>query len=96
MPCCPNNPKQDENLLYVDSAVRYLYRKMIEYGGETDMVVKLFGGARCWLAAIMTEARKTVGEQNIIQAEKMLERAWACRLPRPISAGRRDENCFFP
>ncbi len=68
----PNNPDQDENFLYVDSAVRHLFRKMIDYGGKADMVVKLFGGAKV-LACDYAEERRSVGEQNIMQAEIILK-----------------------
>jgi len=69
----PNNATQDENLLYVDSAVRHLYRKMRDYGGETDMVVKLFGGAQVLASGDYHQEKMTVGEQNIMQAEKILK-----------------------
>lgn len=90
----PNNPNQEENLLYVDSAVRHLYRKMVMHGGRADLVVKLFGEAQVLTKSDYDEGRKTLGEQNILQAEKFL-RSLDCRLSKPISAERKGENSFF-
>lgn len=69
----PNNPKQDKSLLYVEAAVRFLYRKMEEYGVKGDMVIKLFGGAQVLDGSDYGEGRRTVGEQNIMQAKKILD-----------------------
>ncbi len=68
----PCNPKQDVNLLYVDTAVQYLYKKMTEGGSKTDLVVKLFGGAQVLVESTKVETRRMVGEMNIIQAKKVL------------------------
>ncbi|MBV5316273.1 MAG: chemotaxis protein CheD [Desulfobulbaceae bacterium] len=69
----PNNLKQEDNLLYVDTAVHYLHRKMIEYGAGADLIVKLFGGAQVMVGGQSTDIRQSVGEQNIAQAKKVLE-----------------------
>ncbi len=70
----PNNLKQESNhLLYVDTAVRYLHCKMIEYGAGTELIIKLFGGAQVLAGRHATRNRRSVGEQNIFQAKKTLE-----------------------
>ena len=69
----PNNPDGDDNFLYVDSAVRYLYRRMIGHGGGADIIVKLFGGAQVLASNGYTGVKMTVGEQNIQQAGKVLK-----------------------
>ena len=69
----PNNPENHHNLLYVETAVRNLYDKMSGYGGKDDMVVKLFGGAQVLANGGYRVDRKTVGEQNVSQAKKILE-----------------------
>jgi chemotaxis protein CheD len=68
----PNNLKHRDNLLYVESAVRCIHCKMIEYGGEGDLVIKLFGGAQVLAGCHSTGTRRSVGEQNIAQARKIL------------------------
>ena len=68
----PDNLKQDDNLLYVDTAIRHLHRKMLEYGGLADVVIKLFGGAQVLLGCHSTASKRSVGEQNIIQATTIL------------------------
>lgn len=69
----PNNPENHDNLLYVETAVRNLYDKMSGYGGKDDMVVKLFGGAQVLANGGYREDKKTVGEQNVSQAQKTLK-----------------------
>lgn len=69
----PKNLKQDDDLLYVDSAVLYLYRRMTEYDGLSDLVIKLFGGAQVLASGYSTATRKSVGEQNVMQAKNTLE-----------------------
>jgi chemotaxis protein CheD len=90
----PNNPNHNENLLYVDSAVRHLYRKMIGHGGKTDIVVKLFGGAKVLASGDYDEARKTVGEQNIMQAEKIL-RELGLHVSKADIGGTQGRKLFF-
>jgi len=68
----PLNLKQDNDLHYVDTAVRYLYQKMQAHGGHTEMIIKLFGGAQVLAGGYSTTAKLSVGEQNIIQAHKTL------------------------
>jgi len=62
------------DLLYVETAVRYLYGKMKKYGGIADLVVKLFGGAQVLDAANYSLTRLTVGEQNVTGAEAEIKR----------------------
>lgn len=69
----PNNLKQNDDLHYVDTAVHYLYRRMTEYGALSDLVIKLFGGAQVLAGGYSTATRKSVGEQNVIQAKSTLE-----------------------
>ena len=59
---------QAGNLLSVDSAVRYMYRKMKECGCCGDLEIKIFGGAQL-LGANYGVGRKTVGEQNVMEAK---------------------------
>ena len=69
----PNIRPAEDNLLYVDRAVRYIYCKMLEYGCESaDLVVKLFGGAQVLVGTYTRENWASVGEQNIRQARQTL------------------------
>jgi len=65
----PGNGSQVSDLLYVETAVHYLYAKMVKHGAIDDMVVKMFGGAQVLDAANYSSTRLTVGEQNVARAE---------------------------
>ena len=67
----PGGGGRDNDLRYVDIALRHIYWKMIE-SGAMDMVVKLFGGARVLDVGGYVSEKRTVGEQNVLQAEMML------------------------
>lgn len=90
----PNNLKQDADLLYVDSAVHYLYRRMTEYGGLSDLVIKLFGGAQVLAGGHSTTTRKSVGEQNVIQAKITLEQL-GLRITKIDIGGELGRKLFF-
>lgn len=68
----PTNPTGSANVQYVDSAIYYLYGKMTEYTAKSELIVKLFGGARVLAASEYGEDRKAIGEQNIAQAQQTL------------------------
>ena len=90
----PNNVNKGENLMYVDSAVRQLYRKMIEYEGQEDVVVKLFGGAQVLVPVRSGKGRKTVGEQNVHQAESVLKEL-GLHISKTDVGGTRGRKLFF-
>ena len=68
----PHSQGEGDSLLYVDVAVRQLYRKVREHDPTADLTVKLFGGARVLACVEQREGRLTVGEQNIAAAERVL------------------------
>ena len=68
----PDNAGENENLRYVDTAVRYIHRKIMEYGAKDDIVVKLFGGAQVLALENYAPARLTIGEMNVARAEEIL------------------------
>ncbi|MFH0785411.1 MAG: chemotaxis protein CheD [Pseudomonadota bacterium] len=68
----PCNPTGQPNVQYVDSAIYYVFGKMMEYTGKSDLTVKLFGGARVLSGSEYMADRMAVGEQNISQAKKTL------------------------
>lgn len=68
----PHNPTGDMNVQYVDSAITYIYRKMLEYTVKSDLTVKLFGGAKVLAGSEYGEDRKAIGEQNLAQAKRTL------------------------
>lgn len=68
----PSNPTGDVNVQYVDSAIQYIFGKMLEYTGKTDLIVKLFGGAKVLTGGEYGEDRMAIGEQNISQAKRTL------------------------
>ena len=69
----PNNVGRDEDLRYVDTALRHIYRKVTGYGAGRDLVVKLFGGARVLNVGEGGSPGRTVGEQNVARALEILE-----------------------
>jgi len=90
----PNNLKQNDDLLYVDSAVRYLYHRMTEYGCLSDLVIKLFGGAQVLAGGHSTATRKSVGEQNVNQARITLEQL-GLRIAKTDIGGQLGRKLFF-
>lgn len=69
----PDNAGRDENLRYVDTALRHIFRKVVEYGAGSDLVVKLFGGAKVLDAGNNESSGRTVGEQNVVRALEVLD-----------------------
>jgi chemotaxis protein CheD len=69
----PDNLEQKESYFYVEIAIRNIYSRMIDYVGKDDLVVKLFGGAQVLGCGQNIGAMKSIGEQNVIQAKKILE-----------------------
>lgn len=67
----PGNLDQARDLIYVETAVRYIYAKMGKYGATADMVVKVFGGAQVLDVANYSTTKATVGEQNVAKAEEV-------------------------
>lgn len=68
----PDSGGRNDDLRYVDSAVRHIYQKM-RASGASDLVVKLFGGAQVLDVGSYTPEKLTVGEQNVLQAEMVLK-----------------------
>ena len=69
----PENAGRDEDLRYVDTALRHIHRKVTGYGAGRDLVVKLFGGARVLNVDDSGSPGRTVGEQNVTRALEILE-----------------------
>ena len=61
----PDNGGRDADLRYVDTALQHIFRKVAGYGGGSDLVVKLFGGARVLNVGDNESSGRTVGEQNV-------------------------------
>ncbi len=70
----PCNPTGPINVQHADSAIFYIYGKMMEYTGKFDLIVKLFGGARVLAGGDYREERKAIGDQNVFQAKKTLQK----------------------
>lgn len=69
----PDNAGRDEDLRYVDTALRHIFRKVTGYGAGSDLVVKLFGGARVLNVVDNESSGRTVGEQNVARALEVLD-----------------------
>ena len=88
------NAGQAQDLLYVDTAIRYIYAKMVKYGAIDDMVVKLFGGAQVLDAANYSSTRLTVGEQNVARAEEVFK-SLGLTVAKSDIGGVRGRKLFF-
>lgn len=69
----PSNAGRESDLRYVDTAVRYLYEKAMKCDAGSDLVVKLFGGARVLDVGGHSAGKGSVGDQNVVRAETVLE-----------------------
>jgi chemotaxis protein CheD len=69
----PMNPGCDDVLRYVDTALQEMYRKVVQYGSGGNIEVKVFGGAKVLNLGKFESRKLTIGEQNVICAEKLLE-----------------------
>lgn len=67
----PDSGGRSDDLRYVDSAVRHIYQNM-RAAGVPDLVVKLFGGAQVLDVGSYAPEKRTVGEQNVRQAERII------------------------
>lgn len=68
----PENAGRESDCRYVDTALRYIYEKLLEYGVGNDLVVKLFGGAQVLNSSGVAPPKQTVGDQNVAMAVAML------------------------
>lgn len=68
----PTNSGREADLRYVDTALQYLYAKVMEHGAGNDLVVKLFGGAQVLAVGDRQPERQVVGDQNVVRAETVL------------------------
>ncbi|MEI6207579.1 MAG: chemotaxis protein CheD [Desulfuromonadales bacterium] len=69
----PDNSGRDQDLRYVDTALRYIFRALAECGAGNNPVVKLFGGAQVLDTGGSESSRRTVGEQNVARALEVLD-----------------------
>ena len=69
----PNAAPNQKSLAYVEPALRHIYRKMVQYGAKAGIEVKLFGGAAVLGGCGQTALPKSVGEQNLASARRVLE-----------------------
>ena len=89
-----NPSSRSGDLLYVETAVRYIYGKMVKYDAIDDMVVKLFGGAQVLDAANYSSTKLTVGEQNVARAEDVLK-SLGLTISKVDTGGVRGRKLFF-
>jgi chemotaxis protein CheD len=69
----PINTGRDNDFRYVDTALRHIHNKILEYGIGSDLVVKLFGGAQVLDVGENDPGRLTIGDQNVAKAEEELK-----------------------
>jgi chemotaxis protein CheD len=90
----PENIGRDNDLRYVDAALRHMYEKITAYGSGSDLSVKLFGGAQVLNVAEPAPSRQTVGDQNVAQAEAVLASLGLAVTARD-TGGLRGRKLFF-
>ena len=69
----PENHGRENDLRYVDTALQYIYSRVVGYEIGTDLVVKLFGGAQVLNVSESYPEKLTIGDQNVSKAEAVLE-----------------------
>lgn len=90
----PENTGPDNDLRYVDTALRHIYGKIVEYGIGSDLVVKLFGGAQVLNVGGRSLGRLSVGDQNVAKAEAVLASLGLAVTARD-TGGLRGRKLFF-
>lgn len=90
----PENSGRDNDLRYVDTALRHMYDKIAAFGIGSDLIVKLFGGAQVLNVGGRTADRQTVGDQNVAQAEAVLASLGLVVSARDTGGGR-GRKLFF-
>jgi chemotaxis protein CheD len=68
----PENTGREHDLRYVDTALHYMYDKIVQDGIGSDLTVKLFGGAQVLDVKQGASVKQTIGDQNVSKAEEML------------------------
>jgi chemotaxis protein CheD len=68
----PRSDGREGDMRYVDTSLKHLYQCVIEHSSAHDLVIKLFGGAQVLNMGERTAEKKTVGDQNVAQAEEVL------------------------
>jgi chemotaxis protein CheD len=68
----PRSDGREGDMRYVDTAIQHLYQGVIEHSSSNDLVIKLFGGAQVLNTGERAADKKTVGDQNVLQAEEVL------------------------
>jgi len=69
----PENAGREDDIRYVDTALRHLYRCIVKHGVGSDLVVKMFGGAQVLDVGDSRSTKLTIGEQNIAKADEVLD-----------------------
>lgn len=69
----PDNAGRAEDLRYVDTAVLHIFSQLKRAGTVSDLVVKLFGGARVLNVRESQPSALSVGEQNVSRAMEILD-----------------------
>lgn len=90
----PRNPGRDDVLRYVDTALQELHKKVMRYSLGSNLVVKIFGGARVLNTGSFAEGKLTVGEQNVLCAEQLLEAMQLKVVSRDVG-GTRGRRLYF-
>ncbi|MBV5340192.1 MAG: chemotaxis protein CheD [Deltaproteobacteria bacterium] len=68
----PENAGRENDVRYVDTALRHLYQCIVKHGVGNDLVVKMFGGAQVLDVGDSSSTKLTIGEQNVAKAEEVL------------------------
>jgi len=90
----PNAAPHQKSLAYVEPALRHIHRKMLEYGAMGDIEIKLFGGAAVLGGCGQTAQAKTVGEQNLASARRVLE-VLGLKITKADTGGNRGRKLLF-
>lgn len=68
----PDSGGRSDDLRYVDTALRHIHRKAVEYGVEKNLVIKIFGGSSMLNIDNSEASTLTIGDQNVARAFEVI------------------------
>ena len=90
----PENIGKINDLRYVDTALQYMYDKIVDYDVRSDLVIKLFGGGNVLAVGDNESMKLTIGEQNVLKAEEVLT-SLGLNISARDTGGIRGRKLFF-
>ena len=90
----PDSAGNSDDLRYVDTALNHIYLRAVECGAGSNLVVKLFGGARMLNVGNVEMTGFTVGEQNVARALEVIS-SWGLTVASVDTGGFVGRKLYF-